>query len=344
MNRHLRRRLRRPHVWLRSRLAPRAAVLMYHGVGEVDIDPWGLFVTPEHFAQHVEVLGATATPMGLGELADACRTGTVPSRAVAVTIDDGYANILHRAKPILEAAAVPATLFAIGRPLHDATEYWWDELAGVVLTPGRLPPTLELSVTDRRISIDLGPAEHYTETQWRLDHRYRDEESRAGDRMRLYRQLWQLLMPLEDEVRDRTLAELARWAGCDRPRRETHRSMSIDELVDFDGELTEVGGHTSTHPLLPDQPADRQRLEIEQNKKHLEAVLDRPVENFSYPFGAHDSTSVAAARAAGYKAAVIARPETATASTDPLRIGRFDVKDWPVDRFERQLDRWLRYQ
>lgn len=38
---------------LRVRRALPAAVLMYHRIGHRDIDPLGLFLSPENFAAHV---------------------------------------------------------------------------------------------------------------------------------------------------------------------------------------------------------------------------------------------------------------------------------------------------
>ncbi len=325
--------------WVRKRFENRAAVLMYHGVCEVDIDPWGLFVSPANFEEHLQVLAERAVTVDLGALA----TGQVRSGAVAVTFDDGYGNVLHRAKPLLESYGVPATVFAISGPLDGPTEYWWDELAGIVLRPGRLPVRL-----DQRSfpgpAIDLGPAECYSAAQWSVDHRYRDEEMPAGPRMALYRDLWQRLLHIDDGRRRAALDGLAAWADVPVGPRASHRNVSVEELVELDGGVVTVGGHTMTHPLLPEVPADRRLAEIVDNKAHLEDLLGRPVDAFSYPFGAHDDASVAAVRHCGYRLAVTTRPSTTTGSTDPLRIGRFDVKDWTGEEFERRLCRWMRYR
>ncbi len=323
---------------------------MYHGVDTVDIDPWGLFVTPTNFAEHLEVLNDLTEPMSLRRLAEHCRRGDLPNRASVVTIDDGYANIAHRAKPLLEQHGVPATLFAVSEPLHDCSEYWWDALAQVVLTPGELPPTFAIdrlggdTEDSQAATIVLGAATHYSSDQWRADHSYRDEEGPAGPRMIFYRQLWELLLPLDSSTRRQALTEIADWAGRPLEPRATHRSMSVEELIELDGPVVEVGGHTKSHPLLPGLDPDRQRVEIEENKAHLESVLDRPVHTFSYPFGANDPCSVRAAKSAGYDVAVSARPETITADVDRHTIGRFDVKNWTGAEFERRLLRWFRYR
>lgn len=128
------------------------------------------------------------------------------------------------------------------------------------------------------------------------------------------------------------------------PGPETHRSLTIDELLALDGGPVEIGGHTVTHPLLPGIESERLEEEIQGNKRCLEALLDHEVAAFSYPFGANDQAAVDAVERAGYRLAVAARPETLAAEDDRLRIGRFDVKNWTGAEFERQLRRWLRFR
>ena len=63
----------------RSRFDCKALILMYHGVAEVGSDPV-LFVTPQHFAEHLEVLRKHARPMRLRRLAQASGNVSLASR------------------------------------------------------------------------------------------------------------------------------------------------------------------------------------------------------------------------------------------------------------------------
>lgn len=104
---------RRVRMWLRrtrARILPGAAILGYHSISDGD-DPLGLAVSPSRFAEHLEVVARRARPMRLDALARALRDGRIPARAVAVTFDDGYADLLHVAAPLLERYDVPATAF-----------------------------------------------------------------------------------------------------------------------------------------------------------------------------------------------------------------------------------------
>jgi peptidoglycan/xylan/chitin deacetylase (PgdA/CDA1 family) len=65
----------------------------------------------------------------------------------------------------------------------------------------------------------------------------------------------------------------------------------------------EVGSHSLSHADLTER-ADRQREEIIESRRRLEATLGLPILTFAYPFGAYNADSVQFARQAGYIAAV----------------------------------------
>ncbi len=332
--------------WASSRPAPRAAVLMYHAVGEVDIDPWGLFVSPSNFAAHVEVLARRARPLRLDQLpaANAPDGGPV-RRGVVVTFDDGYANNLLLARPLLARHGVPATVFVASAQLDRGGELWWDELAALVLQPGDLPSRLELMINDVLIVRDLGAAATYSPDERQADHTWRDGDPAPSARMSLYLQLWRRLWTVDDASRQRALHDLGRWGGVRLATRDTHRTLTTDELVHLSADaLVTIGSHTETHPLLTSMSDHSIRRELVSSRARLESVLEKPIRLFSYPFGAHDDSVVAAVARAGYDTAVTGRPRTAGALVDPLRIGRFDVRNWDGDEFERRLMRWLRYR
>jgi peptidoglycan/xylan/chitin deacetylase (PgdA/CDA1 family) len=68
-------------------------------------------VSPRHFAEQLDVLRNCAQPVGLGQLVTYLEGGRLPPRLVALTFDDGYADNLSRAWPLLDRFELPATLF-----------------------------------------------------------------------------------------------------------------------------------------------------------------------------------------------------------------------------------------
>jgi peptidoglycan/xylan/chitin deacetylase (PgdA/CDA1 family) len=112
--------------WIRSRAGSRGVVLGYHRVAEERHDPLGLCTPPSVFERHLQAIRRYGQPMRLLGLARATARRRLPSRGVVVTFDDGYADTLSIAKPLLERYEIPATVFVIAGYL--GREFWWDEL------------------------------------------------------------------------------------------------------------------------------------------------------------------------------------------------------------------------
>jgi peptidoglycan/xylan/chitin deacetylase (PgdA/CDA1 family) len=119
--------------WVRSRFAAGVVVLGYHRVAEPDDDPFDLCVSPTHFGEQLDVIRRIATPV---RLQDVVGTGGAdpPARAVAITFDDGYLDILDTALPILRRHEVPATVFVVAGGL--GAGFWWDRLASAFADAG----------------------------------------------------------------------------------------------------------------------------------------------------------------------------------------------------------------
>ncbi len=118
-------------TWARRLTAPwspRIAILNYHRVCLRRTDPHRLCASPARFEGHLERLKQTLPILRLGDLVASLHRGTLPKRAVVVTFDDGYADNLREAKPILERQGVPATVFVSTGHLGSLRGFWWDEL------------------------------------------------------------------------------------------------------------------------------------------------------------------------------------------------------------------------
>lgn len=93
--------------------APGWRVLLYHGVPTApECDP-GLGVEPALLRRHLEALKSDPS-LRLRPLGASARTPTrTEGTELSVTFDDGYADCLNSAAPILEDLAVPYAVFAI---------------------------------------------------------------------------------------------------------------------------------------------------------------------------------------------------------------------------------------
>jgi peptidoglycan/xylan/chitin deacetylase (PgdA/CDA1 family) len=89
--------------------------LVYHGIGEGDGTDGGLALSPERFGEHVATLEAAGMSfVTAAEVAAAFDGGTrLPPNAVMISFDDGRADAMLWATPLLEAAGARATMFVI---------------------------------------------------------------------------------------------------------------------------------------------------------------------------------------------------------------------------------------
>jgi peptidoglycan/xylan/chitin deacetylase (PgdA/CDA1 family) len=127
-------------VWSASR--QRLRILAYHGIcadhlaNERWIPPY--FVTRSAFEYQMAYLRRHASVLPLREAIDRIRANDLPDRAVSVTFDDGYANNLHVAQPILQAYGVPATIFLATAYLESGDLFPYDRVSLIDLaTEGR---------------------------------------------------------------------------------------------------------------------------------------------------------------------------------------------------------------
>ncbi|MEO8677461.1 MAG: polysaccharide deacetylase family protein [Vicinamibacterales bacterium] len=152
-----------------GRWPPGGIVLLYHRVATLETDPHRLAVTPAHFAEHLEVINELGVPMSVESMVERAPRGEVPPGAVAMTFDDGYADNLHCAAPLLARARVPATIFISTGASESGGEFWWDE-RDRGRTPGATPldprPTHlplgrdEIAVLAQQEGITIGSHTH----------------------------------------------------------------------------------------------------------------------------------------------------------------------------------------
>jgi len=306
--------------WVRSRFRPGALILIYHRVGDPGIDPFSTSVSADNFAQHLDVVRRTCTPVALADLVDALESGNVSPRAIAITFDDGYADNLHVAKPLLDEYGIPATIFVasglVGRPGPP----WWDELAGLLLGDQPLPARIELRDGER-------------ERSWPAAERGHE----------LFREIYRLLRVMPDDRRAPLLTQLSDQAGpCPALPQRLVTTEELRALAD-DG-LVSIGCHTTSHPVLSALDAEAQRTEIEPAREALREMTGQKVESFAYPYGGRDDfddRSIEIVRRAGFRYACTAEHGVALPGGDPHRLPRLWAQNRDGDWLSRMLRTWF---
>lgn len=312
-------------------------ILMYHRVAVERSDPWGLCVSPRNFAEQLDVLSTHASVLPLAQLQRRIGDGTAAPGSVAITFDDGYADNLLAAAPLLARLALPATVFVTTGYSDQGREFWWDELDRILLEPGVLPAVLEVEIAGTPHRLDLGRSSHYLAAEAGRHDSWRAYVSEPPtERHAAYLATWERLVALPDADRWTALCALAVAAGGGQAPRRARRQLSVAEIEALaNGGLVDIGAHTVTHPALPLFTGAVQRWEIRESGRSLEEILGRPVPGFSYPHGQFTDETVRLVRDAGFTHACAATPgpHTASGDPDPFRLGRLMVPDLDGDAF-----------
>jgi peptidoglycan/xylan/chitin deacetylase (PgdA/CDA1 family) len=286
---------------------------MYHRVREPGVDPWGLGVSPRHFADHLEMLRRCFRPVDLGALPGrpARRHGRLP---VAITFDDGYLDNLENALPALAGAGIPATFFVAGA--GEREEFWWDELDRLLVAPGS------------------GDDDAPVEPGW---------QARMGprsDRERAYLEFWSRLSGMSSGTRASEVERFRAHLGVqDEPPR--HPRLAPDDIAALGRHpLATVGAHTLSHSRLISLDPETQHREVAGSRAALEGICGAPVERFSYPFGGeadYGAEAVATVRAAGFRLACCSGRGPVQPGSDRLQLPRVNVPDIDAGALESRL-------
>lgn len=311
--------------WVQARILGGALILGYHRVAEVTRDEYEVCVTPKHFAEQMEALNKVAQPISLGELVQCLKAGSVPPKAVAVTFDDGYADNLYEAKPILERYAIPATIFVCTG--YAGKEFWWDELDRLVMSSQAELGAFRLEVGEKPFVWDQ--PEVSPEAGWGASKKFR-------------RALYHFLLGLDVEEQNQEM-DIIRKRSSTASNETTARTMTHEELAQLaDGGLIEIGAHTRFHPMLPQLSLKRQREEIVSNKQDLEEILGRRVDGFAYPNGRATADAKQIVREAGFAFACTSLHDVVRPASDLHELTRFWQKDVTGEKFLQGLRLWMR--
>lgn len=303
--------------WRRRRLL----ILCYHGFSLRDEHRWNpdLYVTGEHFARRLQALadgGYQVVPLGEG--LERLRSGSLPPRAVTITVDDGLYDFKQVAYPILSRFRTPVTLYA---------STWY------MLHPGPVFPVMAAYLLwrgfENRVGVGSLPA-----TGLRLEVGSRAEAVRSEEMVyrRAAEEGW------SGGEQQACLRELAYAMGEDWERLLRDRVLSLmvpAEIGSLDPGIVDVQLHTHRHRI----PRDKALFlrELQDNRAALESFGLNPkrLVHLCYPSGEHYPEFLPWLREAAVVSATTCVPGLAARDTDPLLLPRFiDTNGTPDIEFE----------
>lgn len=316
--------------WLRARILGGALILGYHRIASTSGDVYEVCVSPEHFDEHLDILRKYTQPISLSRLVQNLKEGSLPPKSVAITFDDGYADNLYFAKPLLEKYEIPATVFVCTG--YAGREFWWDELERLVMSSRADLHTFHLEMGKSRF-------------QWNQPAVSRDAKS-PGDvslRRQFRHELYLYLLDLDIDDQNKALEMIRNWSGVSSDGTSPLRALDHAELLRLgQGGLVELGAHTRNHLMLPRLPLGRQRDEIVSGKQDLETLLGQPVDGFAYPNGRSTEDAKRFVREAGFAYACTSLHDVVGTGSDLHELTRFWQGDVGGDKFMRNLKLWMR--
>ena len=293
-------------------------VLMYHRFG-----PEGSFrrLPVDRFEAHLQYLARHFRVRPLSEISAAIRDGVaVEPRTIALTVDDGYADFLEYAYPLLERYELQATLFVTTGFLDRSTWLWFDAIHYLCHAATASRP--QILLPSRTLQLDLDGVE---------------------SRNRAWEALADECQPLTPAARSAVLRDLQNVLQVALPAEPTgdYAAITWDGARRTDPRLVEFGSHTVTHPALSRCTPEEIEWEVRESKRVIEARLQRKVEGFCYPHGQpgdYDERSIQLVRSAGYACATVAHAGLIRPGSDVYQLPRVSAATSDMSQFRSAVN------
>lgn len=294
------------------------SVLLFHKIPTVADPLTANELDLAGFERILDFLIENANVLPLPEATAALKAGKLPSRAMALTFDDGYAEWIDNVGPALRRRNLPGTFFVTTGHLSGSA-LWHERIVGAV-----------------RALPDIGASLPYGFGNYK-------DLALPGNRMHLIRELQERLkyVPLAD--REGAIATLEAQAGSaiSLPRRFDKDSVRSLHSQGFD-----IGAHTVHHPILNECTRTQALAEIGGCKEELEAIIGGQIFSFAYPNGRpnedYSRAHVEMVKSVGYTSAVTTSNGVSRHRSDIFQLPRFTPWGLSDERIAFQLARNMR--
>jgi peptidoglycan/xylan/chitin deacetylase (PgdA/CDA1 family) len=205
------------------------------------------------------------TPISINSLVDALLTGaSLPKRAVAFTLDDGFYDQAEYAFPLFERFQVPATIFMVTN-MMDFGAWSWDFRLDYIITQTNMQ-SVSIILDDTPFSAELK-----TPKMKRMFIRKVRYYLKAKPESIAY----QAVNHLADQLR----------IVINEKAPETYQAIQWSQARALESEYIQFGPHTCSHPILTRLSGEDSRHEIEFSWQRIKTELSNPCPVFCYPTG-----------------------------------------------------------
>lgn len=293
-------------------------ILCYHGFSLADEHQFrpALFQSPGIFRERMHLLKqAGYRTLRLEEGLRRLHDGSLTSRDIVITIDDGFHSVYALAAPILEECGFTATIYVttyyVTHPnpvFRLVMQYMaWKSKASRLDCKGLLP------------DVEAPDVEPLDKSIWRLINHGEKDLSEQGR------------LSLTEEVGRRLAVDVE----AIRQRRNLHL-MTPNEIGDLSQRGFDIQLHTHRH-CMPVDPNDLRR-ELDDNRSIIHALTGTNPTHLCYPSGEYSRELWPVLMGAGIKSATTCEYGLNTTSTPLLGLKRFlDSDNIPAIIFEAEL-------
>lgn len=302
-------------------------VLTYHRIapikGPINLDPAMISATPEAFAEQMQYLVRHFNVISIDDILTSLNNGTsLPRRAILVSFDDGYHDLLEFAWPILEKLKVPAVIFVATDYINNPKKiFWWDRIANAVFNTKS--EILKIHPFDCKLS------------------------EIKDDRSAVVKQVQSYLKKLPNDKSLDLVEEICQNLG----ENKILQTVSLDwqELRKLNDAGITIGAHSRSHPLLNNIPLDDAKSEILGSQDDLKHRLGNNYPIFCYPDGSYNEAIIAILKANGFTMAFTTRDgQNNLRSSDPYALRRTNITrrtSFPIFKFRltklgTMIDKW----
>lgn len=181
-----------------------------------------------------------------------------------------------------------------------------EKKSGLRVSPEMFEKHLEYFSTNGWSFIKMSELSKYKDTEkvvaLTFDDGYLDNYTKALPLLKKYNACATLYLVIDRHNND--------WSIKKNPKHNSGALASEKKLSDehiqemLDSEIFELGGHTISHPYLPNISTDDKKHEMLECKNMLEKTFNTSVSSFAYPFGIYNDEDINIINASDYESAV----------------------------------------
>jgi len=299
-------------------------ILLYHGVLPDNFAPEGSNSSGKHipvslFEHQMSIVANGFNPVSMLDIAQAhMGAKELPDRAVAVTFDDGFANVPRIAFPVLRKFGIPMTFYVATGFIETGLGSWTDQLELMLL---------KTDVSNIKIDIQ--------------GHNFTYQVNDVGSKVVALKDIKQRCKQIPFEQVQLILNQVQSQCGVEFLDQSLLYAMATwPELIQMEkNTLVNLGAHTISHVPIGRVPHEKMTEEVAGSLEAISQKTNHPCELFSYPegqLGDFDQNCIEFLKRIGLSHCPTAIPGINNViDTDPFLIARtmvgFEGRSFPLN-------------